>query len=140
VSSLKVKKSIEKHIMGLKFTDTKIETEDFVDAVLELEKHVILDAVKSAGRTIKQPSVAYRYRINKHRIMQQYRNRLNQDRLEFHHEISLDYYYSLSQDEYERDRPWIKRIDGYLKEKGLPSVSSPAPERSHQLIGNELMS
>lgn len=119
------------------FSGASIEWSDFAAVVQELEFTEVLEAVRSAGRTAKQPSLAYRYRMNKQQMRQPLVNLLHQSRQTTHSAIQLDGYYSLSEHEYEQDKPYIERIDQYLKQYGFPSEAAPAPERSFQLVNNE---
>lgn len=123
--------------LELVFAGTQAEPYEFVRAVLKLEKSGVLESVKSAGRTMKQPSLAYRYRVNKQYITVLHTHKLQQYRLSVHSAIHLDSYFAISEQQLEQDRPWIDRIDHYLKAKGFPSAPVPAPERSFELTGNE---
>lgn len=119
------------------FVGVEVNADRFTAAVIELEKAEALVEVKSAGRTAKRPSLAYRYRVNNHRLTQQHRQQLQQYRLTVHPAIQLDGYFSQPEQEFEQDMPWIERIDSYLKQYGFPNDSVAAPERSYQLTGNE---
>ncbi|WP_141503246.1 Wadjet anti-phage system protein JetD domain-containing protein [Paenibacillus luteus] len=144
-----ISQTIEEHIRGMQkstitleeleslFVGVVIETREFATEVLALEKAKVLDAVKSAGRTTKQPEIAYRYRVNKQRLTKQHHQLLQQYRLDIHPAIQLDGYFALSVQQFEEDKPWIVFINNYLKNEGFPKEAVPAPERSFQLTGNE---
>src|SRR5690606_19338267 len=100
------------------FNDVRIDWQEFAAAIHRLESEKVFEAIRSSGRTIKQPSLAYRYRVNKHLIRTSELNQLNQDQLTYHHDIQLDGYYSLPLLVYEQDKRWIERIDAYLKQNG----------------------
>lgn len=110
---------------------------EFAEAILALEKGGALTPVKSAGRTMKQPPLSYRYRVNRPSITEHHTHKLQRYRLRLHPAIGLDSYFSLSAHEFEQDWPWIERIDRFLQTSGFPSAPAPAPERSFELTGNE---
>lgn len=146
---MKIKQMIEEHLDRIKkatieleeleslFVGVEVDSRKFAEAVLDLERIGVLEAVKSAGRTMKPPTLAYRYRVNKQYLTEKHTIRLQQYRLELHPAIQLDSYFALPEQQFVQDRPWIDQIDHYLKMKGIPSSTVPAPERSFQLTGNE---
>lgn len=111
--------------------------EEFSATILKLEESQILQAVKIAGRTIRQPSIAYRYRIDKAKLQADFYQQLHRYHDYFHNEISLDRYYTSPQTLFISDLPFIERIHLYLLEQGLPNGPAPAPERSADLVGDE---
>ncbi|WP_018751247.1 Wadjet anti-phage system protein JetD domain-containing protein [Paenibacillus sanguinis] len=119
------------------FTNFEVDPREFAEVLLKLEQASVLEAVKSAGRTMRQQALAYRYRINKQYLTAQHKHRLQQFRLRIHPAIQLDSYFSLPEHQFEQDQLWIEQIDRVLKTQGLPSTAVPAPERSFQLTGNE---
>jgi len=123
---------LEKLVSGL-----EASYEDFAEAILSLENDGILSMVKSRGRNHKKVSLAYSYRINKAKLREKYHNKLQYFQLQFHPQIRLDDYYSLPEAEWENDFPYIQKVDQYLKNKGLPQDTVPAPERSYELVGDE---
>lgn len=146
---MNIKQTIEEHLSLIKkatvaleelemlFAGLEADPRVFAAAVIELEQSGVLEAVKTAGRTMKQPALAYRYRVNKPSIMERYIHQLQQYRLKIHPAIQLDSYFALSEQQFVQDRHWIDRIDHFLKTEGVPSSTVPAPERSFQLAGNE---
>ncbi|UJF34655.1 Wadjet anti-phage system protein JetD domain-containing protein [Paenibacillus hexagrammi] len=111
--------------------------DQFAGAVLELEADGILEIMKSKGRTGRQPSLAYQYKLARSVLMQDVREQVHRARLHMHEAISLDAYYSLDAAEWLQDLPYLQQIDDYLKRHGLPSTTVPAPERSYELVRNE---
>lgn len=144
-----MKQMIEEHLSSTKnttitlsdlqslFRDSPVDPQKFSAAILDLEQGKVLEAVKAAGRTVKQPSLAYRYRINKSLLKKHYVHQLQKYRLPLHPVIHLEGYFALPEEQFVEDKPWIERIDAFLKSKGLPTIVAPAPERSFQLVGNE---
>ncbi len=119
------------------FAGFAADPREFSGAVQELVNSRVLEPVKSAGSTMKQPQLAYRYRVNKQYITVRHTHKLQQYRLRLHPAIHLDSYFSLSEQQFEQDRPWLDRIDQFLQVHGFPAAPVPAPERSFQLTGNE---
>lgn len=111
--------------------------EELSATILKLEEAQILQAVKSSGRTVRQPSIAYRYRIDKVNLQRDFHEELYRYDKHFHNDIILDRYYSSTQQLFMKDLPFIERIHLYLNEKGVPVESVPAPERSAELVGDE---
>lgn len=149
MQKVKMKKKVERYVESYKksmitleelesiFVGVRIDPTDFAEILLELEQAGILEAVRSAGRTTRRPSLAYGYRIYKHKLATDHHHRLQQYRLTIHPAIQLDSYYARPEAEFIQDKPWIDLIDTYLRLKGLPVTDAPAPERSYQLTGNE---
>ncbi|MFD0692603.1 Wadjet anti-phage system protein JetD domain-containing protein [Paenibacillus sp. GCM10027628] len=111
--------------------------EEFSGAVLELEAAGIMQMVQSKGRTGKQPSIAYQYKVQKSRLKEDLHKEIHRARIFIHPLIGLDAYYSLESGDWELDWPYIERIDAYLKSHTLPKTPVPAPERSFELVGDE---
>lgn len=146
---MNIKQTIEKHLrlhkkatialeeLELMFAGSNADPNEFAEALLKLEDSGVLEAVKSAGRTMKQQPLAYRYRVNKQYITAHNTHQLQQYRLRLHPAVQLDSYFALPELQFEQDRPWIDRIDQFLSTHGFPAAPVPAPERSFQLTGNE---
>lgn len=146
---MNIKQTIEQHLSLIKkttialeeleelFVGSEVDPCEFAAAMLELEHSAVLEAVKSAGRTMKQPSLAYRYRVNKSYLKERHIHELQRYRLNLHLAIQLDSYFALPEQQFAEDKPWIERIDHFLKTEGFPALAVPAPERSFQLTGNE---
>lgn len=117
--------------------DESVTYEHFAKVITQAEEDKILSEVKTQGRNTRKASLAYRYRISRHRLNETYYKELQKYRHTFHQAINMDAYFSLHYKEWQEDFPYLKLIDKYLKEKGLPSEKAPAPERSFELVGNE---
>lgn len=111
--------------------------EEFSRSILELEAEGIIQMVLSKGRTGKQPSLAYQYRVQKNRLKEDSHKEIHRARLLLHPSIQLDSYYSLTASIWEEDKPYIERINAYLERHMLPSTPVPAPERSFELVADE---
>lgn len=119
------------------FQGEQIDYETFAGRVLELENERSLEVVKIHGRNGKPLSLAYQYRIHKRLLHGEYIRELHQWSTRLHPDISLDVYYSLSQDIWRADLPYIEQVDAYLKRGLRPTQQAPAPERSYELVQDE---
>lgn len=120
-----------------KLTPATKNYEQFAELVNELERDNILQMVKARGRNNRTPSIAFRYKINKSKLNQHYFEQLQQYRLKFHDAINLDAYFSLNESIWEKDLPYLIKINTYLQKYHLPTKKAPAPERSFELVGDE---
>ena len=114
-----------------------IPYELFVGTILSLEKDGVLMMVKSHGRASRPPFLALTYRIQQATLKEEYFIQLQQLRLELHKLIHLDHYFRLNENIIKKDLTYLRQIDHFLIDKGLPTYAVPAPERSFELVGNE---
>ncbi|MET1249392.1 Wadjet anti-phage system protein JetD domain-containing protein [Sporolactobacillus sp. STCC-11] len=111
--------------------------ETFADRILQFEKENVLIMVRSTGRTIRTPSLALKYRINKSALSGDYHQELQHYRAKLHTAINLDGYYRADPSLWENHLPYLLKIDRYLKTHGFPTDLVPAPERSYELVEDE---
>jgi len=111
--------------------------EQFGQEILALETEGILVAVKKAGRNNKVPSLAYKYRINKAVLKRDFQQDIVSKRFQLHAILNVDEYFHLPPEEWEKDYPFIEKINTYIDKYGLPLSEVPAPERSLALVGDE---
>lgn len=111
--------------------------EQFAEIIQQLEDEKMLIMVKSHGRSPRPPHLAHTYRIQKATLKTHYFIDLQKLRLEFHPLIQLDAYFKSDETLLQKDLPYLRKIDYYLKSHGLPTYEVPAPERSFELVGNE---
>ncbi|MCF8023482.1 MAG: cytosolic protein [Clostridiales bacterium] len=109
----------------------------FAREILQLEEEGVLVPVKARGRNRKTPSLAYKYNIAKNLLREDFHRELQRTSLNLHPLINLDRYYRAGRDRWEQDKPWIMKLDHYLKNNPLPPEPAPGPERSFQITGNE---
>ncbi|MDF2925152.1 MAG: hypothetical protein K0R57_4066 [Paenibacillaceae bacterium] len=131
------KSTLELEELERLFAGQPVEYEAFAKAVLELERAGVLELVKAHGRNGKVPALGYQYRIRRDSIVREHARRLHGYGRSLHPCIQLDRYYSLSEVEWQRDWPYIEKIDRYLRRFSLPEREAPAPERSFELVGDE---
>lgn len=97
----------------------------------------ILLPVKSHGTNGKSNPLYNTYRVMKSNLRAQLNSEIQSYSIRLNPNINLDYYFSLDEEEWNRDLPYIKEIDSYLNKNGLPSNYVTVPERSFQLVGDE---
>ncbi|TCK93160.1 uncharacterized protein DUF2220 [Natranaerovirga hydrolytica] len=143
-----MKSLLLKHIQSKKITqmpltqlqnilpgDTEYTT--FANVIKEFETLGILRPVKKHGTNNKSIPLYYTYRINKAYFKDQLLETIQSYRLKVHPSIQLQVYFSLDAKQWEKDLPYIKKIDQYLKKNGLPLLEVSAPERSYALVEDE---
>ncbi|WP_425449040.1 Wadjet anti-phage system protein JetD domain-containing protein [Dethiothermospora halolimnae] len=114
-----------------------INYDEFFTNIKKLEEVDILIPVKSHGTNNKNNPLYNTYRINKGYFRQQLIDEIQNFKLRLHSDIDLNSYLSLNKKELKKDLPYIKIVDKYLKEKGLPTKEVSSPERSYEIIGDE---
>jgi hypothetical protein len=115
----------------------QVTYEQFAAAVKSLVETGLLIPVRAGGSNRKPVPLYNIYRINKQELRNALVEEIQRCQLLFHPSIKLHAYLTLPEEEWRRDLPWIKTIDLYLRQKGLPSVEATGPERSLELTGNE---
>lgn len=111
--------------------------EEYAQCILKLENEGILEMVKAKGRTTRNPSLAFQYRINKSLIQTSFHQEIQIYRNKFHPSINLDEYYKKDPETWQKDLPYLQKIDEYIKTYGFPNDMVPAPERSFELVQDE---
>lgn len=113
------------------------EYTDFANTINELVDMKIISPVKSHGYNNKKISLANTYRINKSYFKKKLMDEIIPYESKFHSHISLKAYYSLDKKSWEKDLPYIEKIDEYLKKHGLPKEEAVSQQRSYEITGNE---
>jgi hypothetical protein len=109
--------------------------EDFASVINALVEKGVLKA--KSGSNQKPIPLALNYRIVHSRLSAEYLQEIEQYHFTLHPFIKLDGYYKSSPDEWKNDLPYIKKINTYLTEHGLPDQETTVPERSYALVGDE---
>jgi hypothetical protein len=95
-----------------------------------------LKKIDAAGENYKHPSLANKYAIRKD-ALKTHQQEIKQWQLTVHPLMSLDRYYELSEREWKKDLVYIEKIDGYLKNCGVPTLPASMPQRSYELVADE---
>lgn len=139
---LKILNTYQKRTIGLSDLEVLIgkffqSYEEFSGFILKLENAGILQMVKSKGRTSRNPSLAFQYRIHKSLLIADYHKQIQEYRNKLHPAINLDDYYKTDPFLWKHDLPYILKIDKYIKSYDFPKEAVPAPERSFELVQDE---
>ncbi|WP_428911564.1 Wadjet anti-phage system protein JetD domain-containing protein [Niallia sp. Krafla_26] len=138
ISLLKAWKKKTIHLSELEQHITEnVDYVTFAQVILKLEESTILTRVKTHGENHKNPSLAITYRIQKNLLKENLHEKLKSARLQFHPSINLEAYFQLSEEQWEKDLPYIHKVDHYIRKNGFPTSRVPAPERSFEIVENE---
>lgn len=85
----------------------------------------------------KMPGDTSDIEFNKEKLKADYIKQIHALQRQISSGIDLKEYLKQSEDTWKKDVPWIKQIDAYLKEKGLPQEEATSAERSYALTQNE---
>lgn len=130
------KKTVELPVLQNLFTG-RVDYPAFAGAVQQLENGGVLVPVKAKGRNNKSQSLAYKYNIVQARLNRDFYQELQRLAVQLHPLIQLDRYYQAGQARWEKDRPWIEKLDRYLQSHRLPPAPALAPQRSYEITGDE---
>lgn len=110
--------------------------EEFAESILALEEQGVLKKIDLSGENYKHPSLANKYTIKKD-ALKLHHQEIKKLQLTVHPLISLDRYYKLNEQAWENDFLYIKKIDTYLKNNGVPQIPASMPQRSYDLVADE---
>lgn len=112
----------------------KIDYEDFAALILKLEKENVLHRVHKGGMNSKNPVLAYRYIINRVKILQEIKDIILLAKKNFHPSIELDTYLTKSIERWQIDLPYLKKLNTYLKTYDFPKKRALSHERSYEMF------
>ena len=104
---------------------------------LHLEQKDILIRVKSHGENLKNPSLAFTYRINSNQMKEELHHSIKMAKLAFHPDIYLEAYFRLPFSTWNEDYHLLEKVNIYLQQIGFPTEFAPAPERSFEIVADE---
>ena len=122
---------IEDHLRG------DVEYDDYAVVINDMLKEGILSPIKASGTTDKPISIPNSFRINKSYFNMAIVDRIASYQLKANKNINLQNYYSLGEKYWERDLPYIMKINSYLNSKGIPTGEYTTSELSYRFVGNE---
>lgn len=127
VSLLDIQQSVPGHM----------QYQEFAQYILDFEAKGVLNPVKARGLNGREPLLYHSYRLDRAKLCADFIPRIQALQFAVSKEIKLGAYLKLSQDEWDRDYPYIQQLDAYIREKGLPKVEATLAERSYEILGNE---
>ncbi|MTI67187.1 MAG: DUF2399 domain-containing protein [Firmicutes bacterium] len=111
-----------------------VDYNEFSNVIKDIEKKRILIPVKSHG---KKNNLYNTYRINKTIFKDELIDEIQTLKLKIHPAIKLDNYLKLTKKDLSKDLKFIKILDKYLKDKGLPKREASSEERSYEILEDE---
>lgn len=114
-----------------------VEYEVFAKTVKELEAEEILKPVLKDGVNHKSISIYNTYRINIMAMKSKFIMELQAFQKQASPYMNLESYVKASEALWNKELPWLKRLDAYLKKKGLPVQEATSPERSYEIMQDE---
>lgn len=109
----------------------------FAELIKRMEAEGVLRPVKKHHTNNKPIPLYHTYRINRGVFKDELLDHIQVKVLQVHESIKLQAYYSLSQQVWEKDFPYIQKIDQYIQRNGFPEKEASAPERSYEILGDE---
>ncbi|WP_170270133.1 Wadjet anti-phage system protein JetD domain-containing protein [Heliorestis acidaminivorans] len=111
--------------------------DEFAQSILQLVTDKILDPVSAQGTNQRSPELHNAYSIKKQHLGKSYHEEIRTLQLQLHPALQLDGYFSLPETTWRKEKPWLHKIDSYLKEQGFPKEETSPAERSFALLGDE---
>lgn len=115
--------------------DTDYST--FAAIITELVSSNILIEKNKKANNGREISLALKYGINKYKLREDLINIIQSYSIKVSKEIDLQEYYNLSEETWNLDLPYIKKINEYITQKGLPTEYATTPERSFHIMEDE---
>ena len=138
---IKFLKSYKNNIISLNKLENILSGEEsyseFASVMEDLIENKILNPVKDHGTNGKIIPLYNTYRIIRRSLRESINNEIQRNSIEFNSNINLDIYFSLKEEEWEKDLQYIKIIDDYLLKNDLPADYVTSSERSFQIVGDE---
>ncbi|MBQ0139764.1 MAG: hypothetical protein KBT36_10735 [Kurthia sp.] len=122
------------NLLQLERAVPSIEYEPFAELILSLEKQKVLQRIHKSGMNSKNPTLAYRYIINKDKILQDIKAVILLAKKNFHPSIELDIYLNKSIEKWQIDLSYLKKLNTYIKTYGFPTKRALAHERSYEIF------
>lgn len=110
--------------------------DEYYKEINSLVDEEILIPIKTSGDNGFLKPLSNKYKINKLKIEARKIDAINKKNISTLNEISLESYFTLPLEEFEKDMKYIDMIDAYIRCKGLP-LKKLAPEISYEFTGNE---
>ncbi len=109
----------------------------FAENVIKLIDDNILVPKNPKVNNGKEIPLPYKFGINKYELKREQVNDIQSYNLNISEDIDLQDYFNLSEKDWNRDLPYIDKVNKYIIEKGLPKGYALPQERSFQIIGDE---
>ncbi|MBV7275100.1 DUF2399 domain-containing protein [Clostridium sp. PL3] len=110
---------------------------NFAESVRKLIDDNILVEKNPKDNNGKEIPLPYKFGINKYELRREHIDTIQKYALNISEEIDLQEYFNLSEETWKKDLPYIDKINGYIKESGVPRDYTTSQERSFHIAGDE---
>lgn len=115
-----------------------VEYIEFAKIIQQLTEEGVLKPVKKHGVNSGVLPLHYTYRILKGNLRKEVNEEIKKYNLQIHSEINLEPYFHLGEEQWDKDLPYILKIDSAIKERGITYFQNKStPEVSFLLLGDE---
>ena len=115
--------------------DTDYKT--FATIITELVSTNILTEKNKKSNNGREIPLVLKYGINKYKLREDHINIIQSYSINISKEIDLQEYYNLNEEIWNVDLQYIKKINEYITQKGLPTDYATPPERSFHIMEDE---
>ncbi|MDP4142994.1 MAG: DUF2220 family protein [Bacillota bacterium] len=109
----------------------------FANTIRELIDRGILTEKNAKINNGKDIPLAYKFAINKYELRREHIDAVQKLSFQLSSEIDLQQYFTLSEEIWRRDLPYIMKVNEYIAAKGLPDNYATCQERSFHIVGDE---
>lgn len=109
----------------------------FATVIKELIDRGILTEKNPENNNRKEIPLAYKFGINRYELRRDYIENIQNFRLQIHSVIDLEAYHTLSEEVWNRDLPYIIKVNQYILAEKLPEDYVTSQERSFHMVGDE---
>lgn len=97
----------------------------------------ILEEINPKHNNGKSIPLAYKFKINRYNLRSKLVEEIKRMRLQIEKEIDLEGYLNLDEDTWQRDLPYIKKVNEYIARQRIPEKFATPQERSFDITGDE---
>jgi len=106
----------------------------FAWAVQQLMAEGILVPIRSHGTNQAQPALLNGYRIKKQRLKADFFEEIRSRQLTVDSLLQMDCYFKGSEALWQKEKPWLDRLQAYLTTDGIPQIEASVWERSYEIM------
>ncbi|OFI06014.1 hypothetical protein CLOACE_13950 [Clostridium acetireducens DSM 10703] len=110
---------------------------EFAKSIKRLVNENILIQKNPNNNNGKEISLPYKFGINRYELRKEHVNKIQKYELKISKEIDLQEYFNLNENMWNKDLPYIEKINDYINKKGFPRNYTTAQERSFNIVGDE---
>jgi hypothetical protein len=121
----------------IKIYENSLSYSELASIIKSIEVNGGIAPVKKSGLNNMTIPLYYKYRINKPYFHQSYYTRLYKKQLEINLQLSLEDYFSLNENIFNKDEPYIDLISDYINNNSDMKEEKFIPELSFDMVGDE---